>query len=103
MELGAIPVIPEKTSCSGDACRDVVCCVDTGAGKIKVRLGLLLLKAVVTDDDRCAATNGSIVGKPLIALIVAGDFCRFWILFNVKKAPRQSRERQRSKPETPES
>ena len=63
IKLGAIPVIPEKTSCSGDACRDV-------AGKIKVRLGLLQLKADVTEDEICVATNASNVGKPLIILFI---------------------------------
>ena len=64
MELGAIPVIPEKTSCSGDARRVVVV-----GGEIKVLLGLLWqLKAAVTEDERSATTNANNVCKPLILI-----------------------------------
>ena len=42
-------------------------------GKIKFRLGMLPLKAAATDDDRCAATNGSIIGKPFIVTTSIAD------------------------------
>mmetsp|Transcript_21226 Transcript_21226/g.35027 ORF Transcript_21226/g.35027 Transcript_21226/m.35027 type:complete len:83 (-) Transcript_21226:62-310(-) len=64
MELGAIPVIPEKTSCSGDACRDVTC--------KNFCLGLLpKLKAAVNEDERCVVkTNTSNFCKPFIIAFI---------------------------------